>query len=802
MGRLSGLLAAILAVLAGDPSRGAIVGDIVRVGYLATSGEHDLSSPTTSVVRIGSWTPVVVDLTLQNQTAFDGMLRLRQFDRDGDIYVDSVPVHLAETGAGARQRYWLYTVANPQNMREHNFAVELLASPDGDEESARLVQVISGGMPVPAMLSPIRPEILSDNHFLTLSIGDGGMGKVRVVARDPEIADRYDRPMSVAHGSPSDLPSRWVGLDAVDAIVWDEADTTRITPEQERALVEWVRQGGRLVLSAGRTASAVAQSSVIGPLLPVRVGPVHAATELPDVRRNLLGITGETSAAYSKPVTAAACTLVDEPGVEAIITDEALGGVVVSSRRIGRGKIVFVAASLGELLADSAADPVRCYRWLLGLRGNPIGDATTNSSYVLPLYRYLDREVGFYQTGAMRLALALFFAVGYVLVATLAVWKLLAGRNLLKHSWSALAVTALVASVLSLIGVQTLRGVGWDVQQVTVVDCAAGRSSAVATAYFGVKTGVHSRLDLWLPRDYRLDQEPSQTACMLKPMMDWQDHLEAGATYTDPTRYWLSPSTAEIFDAPIRGTSKQFEGYWQGDMSGTLLASIATDDIPMPRAANDPELVNEYAVTEDSWIQNELGVDLSECYLLVAERDVYGAENYLHISPRDMQIQVFAIGAVAAGDRVRLHDAIYYDQAGKLLSSDRRRQFRLQSVQRRWGDPFVSRMNMPGMADEDAPMPYRLEHYQFAVLLMTVLGDVDPAAYGTAAWGGVQLFPRTRMRRLDVSSLLRRDTALLVGFSEEPGPVRLCMGTNSAYEAVTPVRARTVYRIQIPVTVR
>ena len=79
------LAAAVLLAACCGEVRGEILGEIVRVGYPTSQGD---------VVRVGAWTPVVVDLALQNIGSFSGELRLRQFDRDGDVYIDSVLVNL------------------------------------------------------------------------------------------------------------------------------------------------------------------------------------------------------------------------------------------------------------------------------------------------------------------------------------------------------------------------------------------------------------------------------------------------------------------------------------------------------------------------------------------------------------------------------------------------------------------------------------------------------------------------------------------------------------------------------------
>lgn len=775
---------------------GDIIGDVVRVGYLADTGGQE----TRSVIRVGAWTPVVVDLALLQQTSFDGILRLRQFDRDGDIYVDSVPVHLADTGSGARQRYWLYTVANPQDKREHDYEVELLESESGDESDARLVQVISGSVPVNAMVPPMRPERLTDDACLILEISDTTLGRVRHL-QETKYSNRFDREIFIAHASPGDLPGNWIGLEMVDYLIWDNADPTQLTPAQAQALVAWMEQGGRLVVAAGRTSDTLAQSKEFGPLLPVRFERVASTSHLPTVRTRLLGLVEDDAANYGRPIVYAACTALPDSDVKPILYDAGTKSTIVAARRVGRGRLTYVAAALSDLLVEPEADFGRFFERVLELRMTPVGDETANMTYI-NLFRFLDREVGFYESGAARLALVLLFAVAYVLLATLAAWKVLQARNQLKQSWTALAVVAVLATVVSLISVQMVHGVGRDLRQLTIVDGVSDQVAAQATAYFGVKTATHSRLDLWLPGDYRLQTEPAATACMLRPMLDSRDWLEKTAGFTDPTRYWLRPSTAEVHDVPLRATLKQFEGRWQGELRGTVRSSVAAAEVAIPDSSDPAKNRKVYGVSADSWIENGLDANLYNCQLIITEHEAMAPQSFLSISQRSrdaFHMQVFALGELKAGERVNLYQRIFLD-GGKAISSERYDRQGLNVVQRGWGDAFITLAEFPGMQEEKS-LDYRLEHYEFALLLASVITDIDPNGFGVSAYAGLRFFSRSRIRQLDLSDHIRPTTGLLVGFSDDPGPVRLATRTSGriAYEPLDPERPRTVYRFLIPI---
>ena len=326
-------------------SSAEVIGDVVRVGYLTNTG---------SVVRLGSWTPVVVDLTLQNQASFDGKLVLKQTDRDGDIYRDVVPVHLFADG-GDQRRYWLYTPASPSGLLRYQYQVELLATGENGREE-RQVKIVSGGKEVSHISPPTSVSMLPDDEYLILTLSNGPIGK-----NTPLGHRRYGK----FAGSPGPNRPYLTGvfarqmdrLEMVDCIVWDQADPTVLTEAQEQALVEWIRQGGKLLLAAGRTSDVVSQATHLGPLLPVSIGPVEPVSHLPETRRRLLGIRDSQDEGYRNQLALAKCKAVSRSDVTNWLYEETIDSTVVAGRRLGRGYLLYVAAELEDLLRDPAANP-------------------------------------------------------------------------------------------------------------------------------------------------------------------------------------------------------------------------------------------------------------------------------------------------------------------------------------------------------------------------------------------------------------------------------------------------------------
>ena len=98
----------------------------------------------------------------------------------------------------------------------------------------------------------------------------------------------------------------------------------------------------------------------------------------------------------------------------------------------------------------------------------------------------------------------------------------------------------------------------------------------------------------------------------------------------------------------------------------------------------------------------------------------------------------------------------------------------------------------------------KLGHDQKALLLLSTIGDYDPGQSATAFSSVPTVWSRDRVRNLDLRSQLQRDSVYLLGFADDPGPVRLFsrVGTRR-FRPLPPDLAysKSMYRIRIPASV-
>jgi hypothetical protein len=656
----------------------------------------------------------------------------------------------------------------------------------------------------------VPPRLIPDRDYLIVALTpeDRTIGKItRLVS--PEQSDKFWTALHLGHATPSRMPTQWIGLEMVDCIVWDEADATQLSRPQLAALAEWVSHGGKLLIASARTADTIANSDLLEPLLPVEIGKVTTTDRLPNLRKNLLDVPPDEDTGYPQPIAVVPCTLRDGPYVSSLATESIQSpgestDVLIGQRHAGRGTVIFVGASLRDLLGAKGA-PAEFFRAVLGLRGSP-GEEAFSSEALFPA---VQQQVGFAGIGGAYMVLAMLFALAYLGASTFGVWGFLKSHNWTRYSWVGFALVAVAASIVSATGVQTVRGVGRKLHQLTIVDLHAGQSEAEATCYFGLKTGTHTKLDVWLPSAYPQQTEPGETQAFIRPLAEYRPPGSGeGGGFTDPTEYRLLPATAELADVPIRATVKRFEGRWRGVLSGKRVdasirisrnAPLATDSLV------DEENVqgrrNEDIFVAGSKITNHLGVDLERCCILQATRDAFIGAGLACTSPRGSAqtgtIYAHPIrGGIKDGETIDLAQRVYFDANGKPIHfKDWLAQHSLCAAQSDWGRPFASL----GLARRRWGANFDLDEFQRGLLLLTTLNEYDETTLKGPFGPGLDLLA-DGSRFLDLSDQLTTKTVILIGFANDPGPVTLCTRKGAGrYRPVTPAKAWTMYRIVIPV---
>ncbi len=763
-------------------------GRIVRVGFPGSG--RDTRSQGSDFYRIGRWTPVLVELTNRDGDLFTGSIEICQPDRDGDIVV------ARRTGISVREsgRFHLYIPAGRENFGSRSpFFVQV-----HDEEGGPAPLFDDQGKP----LSRLEREPVSvDDSALSgkgsetrviLDISEQPVNLLEQLVRDVTLV----RPVLVLRGSPVELPDQAAGLDMVDIVVWDAADPSKTRdPAQLRALVEWVRQGGILVLGVGRNWELV-RKSMLGELLPAELNGTETLSQCPigwlaDVLGNpeaTEAVPFSPSLTYCAVKTPALRTDADSLIPVRPRADEPLA---VTRRPSGRGEILLVGFELNELFKQTGKiKPFLHVLFDLRAQSEQIDPQQQMGYYVQPvdLFQYIEQLIGFQTTAGMYFLLAFLFVIAYILMATLGSWVWLKRRGLLRHAWVTFAGMVVLASGTSLLAVRVIRGIGQQVQEMSIVDGRAGSYDASALCYFGLKTASHQRLDLRVPSDWGEKDQTAVAGGLLGPLA-MEPSMTDLSTYTVGERYQAHASLGELREVPMRATLKQFEAYWDGQITGRVTASLIRD-------GDRPYLAR------NSWITNELNTDLHDCHLLVPMLNLKTGQY-----SRAMFIHVYPLGLLKNRQRLVIGDfeAEVMKQRRPRRASDVQdvgepeiyRPDTLKEYQSRWLKDHVILQDYMYQRSSDQEVRLDVTKFASALLLMSTFDEIAQIEMLRQN----QEIGRSRGQRLDRSSLLRGEYALLLGFSDDPGPARLCWRRGEGkWRAVTPNQAHVMYRIEIPVS--
>lgn len=736
-----------------------------------------------AIARYGTWTPIVVDVSLVGETSFDGFIRVGQFDTDGDEVFDRVDLHLrAETGG--HQQITLYALSNPIRS-QGRYYVEVY------DHKGKAVEVLPG--PTYRVFPPEGYEVQHVDHdaVVILSISSQSLGRIKDLVSLDQLS-LYHREPHIAHMSPASLPELWLGLEAVDHIIWDDAKPEELSERQRMALVEWVKQGGHLLIAASRSASSIKLTESIDAILPVDLGEVVLVDNLPEVRRTLLGpARGEEpfptrrknerfwwQGPFASPISMVETTL--REGAFRFPDQAGYDSDVVTRRRLGRGQITYCSVTLQDLFSGEGS-AVRFFQVLFDLR--ILDENEQISGNKVPLFPQVANAVAFISSGSAFLLIAGIFSVGYVLIATFGSWQILGARGWRHHSWTAFALIGALASVGSVFAVNAMRGFGETLHQISVVDMQAGSAMGQATALFGVKVGTDRVVDFWLPADPLGATEPGATPCFLRPLPPGNDSMDV-ASYSDPGAYRLMPGSAVVDDVRIRGTLKRFEGRWSGLVGGTVTGKVS---------------IRGREILEGAYLINKLGYELKNCCILQTVLNPETSSGSRHAAIYAMPIGDFP----SDGSRLDLYDRCYGKRVEESVKQYASR-WTLENAQKSWSSEFQNALNPSRFGWNQQAMPTHGQE-QNALLLLTTLGEYQPSQANAVRklWGGARIWSRDRARTLEITHRLRRDNLVLLGFAQDPGPIRLFRRTGDrAYSALMPdpEKSWTMFRIDIPVT--
>ncbi|RUL81328.1 hypothetical protein, partial [Tautonia sociabilis] len=281
--------------------------------------------------KIGTWTPVRVDLQA-GPSRFSGLLRLEVPDDGG---VPTFVSRRVEVPARSTESFLCYvrpgdaTVRVRVEVRDERGRRRDVA----EQDSAMWLQpdqVVLGviGQPGGVDLLPSLPEFQGADASQPSRLS---VCRLRV---------------------PEGIPDRWYGYDALEALVLDlnaEGALEALQDFRSQPLMQWVRNGGHLVLVGGfaRWQVAADPGGVLRELLPAL--PTDRPTETGDLGtiESFVGsITPITTP--ERPVSVTTFEPIEGRGAQVLLADRSVGGPVIVRGPYGLGRVTMVGLSVDE----------------------------------------------------------------------------------------------------------------------------------------------------------------------------------------------------------------------------------------------------------------------------------------------------------------------------------------------------------------------------------------------------------------------------------------------------------------------
>jgi len=350
-------------------------------------------------------------------------------------------------------------------------------------------------------------------------VGQPRFGLLRLPRDTISLSARGEGKVCVGRKVPQAVPWDWTGFVSLDLLVLYDPDWTLMRPEQVEAIVDWVSNGGTVLVVLGR--NPLPQDSPLARMIPFDIGEPRQ-TEIPPEVLSRWGLEAGGSAAVT------AWPLFAKPGAQ--LTDgtkAGAGGYLHGVGRVGFGHVGvlgFDPASLPQNQADHAAGfwtaHVRlCLGDLLETPGPPESSGPNRFASINGRGRTIavapdseedgqesHRNQQWFQISVAQQAsndvMEFLYRVAEMrplsiwwVILTLAALAFILGPldyvvlkrlDRLPYTWLTSTVWIVLFTVGAYYGVQALRGGDMQLRAVTVVDGIPGDDHAWSTCYVGL----------------------------------------------------------------------------------------------------------------------------------------------------------------------------------------------------------------------------------------------------------------------------------------------------------------------------
>ncbi|MDQ3440548.1 MAG: hypothetical protein M3478_09390, partial [Planctomycetota bacterium] len=550
------------------------------------------------------WTPMVVRITPEKSGTYQ--IHVIQEDLDGDepTFVQEITLTGGDEGKAEAQRFWMYFIPQPTHgglydvsrggtLKEINGQLQVYLCDAKGKQIKKL--------PITSTIINLEPRDANPyanprGTKLVLGVGDG---------RSKLIWSDYEKAVGVLENAvmvplqSRDLPEDVRGYEAVDAIIWTNAeapDPASPTGERRmRALRKWVRAGGRLVICQPPERD---RSLAWGDMLPVVVNDIVDKTNLmplaalampkmgqtPDPQpieaslRRIWSITGQFRVARADVRPDAKNVVVDD-WIEWDPKNKKDRTPYIARMGYGLGSVTWVAQDLGDPAFVSRVTQGWPNVWnhVLGWNDDPlIKNNTTTERQAAPwdggmgvdLYWSMVKGAELATKSRAFVGLAIIFFVVYWLIAGPGLYLYLVAKARAYMSWFTFAAAAIVATGLTVLVVQLVVRGDPELAHVSVVRKAGG-DPAIIFSRFGLYIPQDGPQEIKL-RDIDPAGESYVTAMAAHPRYVSEDTAFLSFMNYNVPVHQSGSGEPVVVAFPYRSTQRQMQARWTGVMNGAV----------------------------------------------------------------------------------------------------------------------------------------------------------------------------------------------------------------------------------------
>jgi hypothetical protein len=579
-------------------------------------GERDASQRGAHVAKRNVWAPVYVKLEVLRE--YEGGIQLKVEAADADDLRTALYVPLVKTLADRRPGEKIdstefgYVPYVRCGDRSGSVTLTVMTDPPPGEDPRPLsdaYRIGSGGTYVPFRDAPT---------YVVLSLGPGvpSFALPEEAKGGPQSGTtrgglRNGRVETAAITNVRQMPDQWFGYQAADLVVLatgsaegeflDELfDREKSVPFKDHrdALLEWVRRGGKLVVSVGSNASKLAQSELFQALLPARikdpasrdVAELPLKFQIPGAGRVVTALTPKAGdkfkVAQLVPVAGRQARVLI-PAAGDVLEDPALGELpALVQAPYGLGRITVVAFDLDRSPFADSPRRAQFWDWLVREAGSQrsalattqaqnqyggygsYGNADNEDEFAAALRQHIDTFEG---VPVISFGWVALFIVLYTLligpVEYLFLKKVL-GR--LELTWVTFPLIVLSVSAAAYFTAYAIKGNDLKVNKVDLVDVDLGGGRVYGRTWFTI---FSPRID-----SYTIGVEPKGAWATARPagpapptLVDWMGGGRGGSSsiLSRGYRYHAEPDSRAECDGldgvPIQvWSTKAFTANWSG----------------------------------------------------------------------------------------------------------------------------------------------------------------------------------------------------------------------------------------------